>query len=119
MPVYDNWETMPQETTAADDFIWRFRVTDNQDNVVNITGYEFAFYAVNQADALDIITITNGSFTITDASEGQAQFTVAASDTSDYIAMGAVFQGEIWRANSGANKRLCSGVWRVNPTIKP
>lgn len=116
MSAYINWSAITVNTTAGDDVIWSFQVRDLADAVVDITGWTFGFYAEDQNDDDNTIDITD-TFTIVDAEEGQAKFTIARALTTGYGA--TVWRGEIWRTNAGNQKRLAAGEWRINSTIRP
>ncbi len=119
MSTYINWDANGIQTTAGDDSVIAFQVKDEASNNVDITGWTFALYGQNQADSDDTFEVTNSSFTVTDAAEGQAKVVVGRSITLAYAITGADFRDAIWRTNSGAQRELCSGPHRINPTIRP
>lgn len=114
--TYLSWAANQVVTTAGDDIVWKFQVRDADGAVVDITGWSFSFWAVDQHDAANIVAVTNVDFSITSASTGKAQFTIAAATTDDQG--GKVFRGCLWRTNTGANKELASGSWKVTRTVR-
>jgi hypothetical protein len=115
--IYANWLSKPVVTKAGEDTAWYFQVRDGDGVVVDITGWTFGFWAVDQMDATNIITISSGSFTIVTPSSGIAYFVVSRSVTTSQG--GKAFQGSLWRTNSGAQKELASGAWKVSRTSRP
>lgn len=114
--TYVDWDGTPIVTTAGDAISWSAQVRDGDGDVVDITGWTFGFFAVEQEDPENEITITNASFTITDAGEGQVKWAIPAATTSAQD--GLVFRGELWRLNSGFEKCLCAGNWEILPSIR-
>jgi len=113
--TYIYWPAAGVITAAGDDIVWQFQVRDHEGAIVNIAGWTFSFWAVDQHDPLNVITVTNGSFTITSAASGKAQFTIARATTVSQG--GKVFRGSLWRTDT--NKELASGSWKITRTVRP
>ncbi len=114
--TYLYWPANTVITTAGDDTIWHFQVRDKSGAPVNIAGWSFGFWAVDQYDSENIISIT-GTFAITTAVLGLAYFTVTRAST---LTMGGkVFRASLWRTNSGSQKEIASGTWKIMRTNRP
>ena len=113
--TYIYWPATVVITAAGDDIVWQFQVRDHEGVVVNIAGWTFSFWAVDQHDATNVITVTNSGFTITSAATGTAQFTIARATTATQG--GKVFRGSLWRTD--INKELASGSWKITRTVRP
>jgi hypothetical protein len=104
------------ETFAGEDVAWKFQVRDADGTVVNIAGWTFTFYAVDLHDSSNTITVTNGSFTITDAASGEVEFAMPRATT---LAQGGkAFRAELWRTNTGAQDCVAAGSWKVRRTVR-
>lgn len=112
MNVYVYWPGQAVVTTAGEDTTWYVQVRDGTGRPVNISGWTFLFTAVNQHDGDDTVSTT--SFSIVDAEEGIASFTLSRSTTLDLG--GKVFRGEIWRTTP--DKMLATGDWKVMRSIR-
>jgi hypothetical protein len=115
-PTYIDWDSTPISTVAGDDILWSTQVRDGAGDVEDITGWTFSFYAIEQEDETNTITITNSGFTITDAGEGQVRWAIASATTQTQG--GKIFRAELWRTNAGSAKRLCAGTWSVGASIR-
>lgn len=115
--IYRHWPSVGTiATTAGDDITWYFQVRDASGAAVDITGWEFSFYAVDQRDATNTLTVANGSFTIATAASGLGYFTIARDSTTSQG--GKVFKCELWKTNTGAQKMIAAGDWKVMATIR-
>lgn len=100
----------PQQVTLARYEAKTLRVTMSP--ATDVTGWTFQLTIRSAGTA--VLTVTNASFTITDAANGI--FTVPLTSTqTGTLAAGAVYDFDIWRTNSGSEAQLVYGNVQVNP----
>ena len=117
MATYLNWKTTDITITAGEDITWNFQVRDADGAVVNIAGWTFGAWFVDQHDSSNIIIVSAGDFTLTDSANGKARFTVGRSTTTSQG--GKIFRGTIWRTNSGSQDEVAMGNLKILRTVRP
>ncbi len=115
--VYTNLDVEKIRTRAGQDLLWKFAVTDDAGAVVDIAGWTFELWAVDQADASNSIIVENASFSITDHAGGLVQCPMARALTVNQG--GKTFTVTLWRIDSGSNDDLCEGDWVILRTARP
>ena len=98
----------PQEMTIA-----RYEavtITATMDPATNVTGWTFALNIRSAGSLLSGYPVT--TFSITAAGDGVFTVSLTSTQTAAFAA-GAVYNWDIWRTNSGAEKQLAFGTLNV------
>lgn len=88
-------------------------ITVTMDPATNITGWTFALNIRSAGSLLTGYPKTD-IFTITNAANGIFTASLTSAQTDDF-AVGAIYEYDIWRTNSGSEKQLAFGQLQVHP----
>jgi hypothetical protein len=117
MPRYAQLEFEDIRTYAGQDLVWKFKVVDNDGEVIDITGWHFELWAQEQGNDSNLLIVEADDFTITSAASGLVECTMARAVTVNEG--GKIFTVTLWRVDSGCNDDLAEGNWEILETVRP
>ena len=117
MATYIDLDKMQPVVFAGEDLFIPIHVVDDAGADVNITGWTFGAWLRDELVPANLITVPSNSFTITSATGGLANFSLARATT---LSIGdARYKIGIWRTDSGSQDDMAEGTIIFKSSARP